>query len=630
MEKFNFSGWATKNNIKCSDGRTILKDAFKEYDGKTVPLVWAHQHSEPANVLGHALLENREEGVYTYGFFNDSDNGIAARKAVEHGDIKALSIYANRLKQHGDSVVHGDILEVSLVLAGANIGAFIDAVMAHSDDSELSATIYTGEEFELYHSEETPESKDNTMQHENKEETIADVFETLNEKQKTVVYALIAEALAGEDSEEEIVDNKDVQHEDTGETIADVFNSMTEKQKTVVYAMIGEALGGVDDKTVEHSDENNNNNNNNNLEGGKNSMKKNVFENNDTNETTDNATQVLSHDELATIVADVKRCGTLKEAFLAHGITNIDYLFPEARTVGEVPSFITRDQTWVTKVMNGIHKTPFSRIKSVHADITADEARAKGYIKGNLKTDEVFTLLKRTTTPTTVYKKQKLDRDDVVDITDIDVVALLKGEMRLMLDEEIAGAILVGDGRLSSSDDKINETNIRPIWADPDLYTIKKNVVIDPTATEDQAAKAFIKSCVKVRKQYKGSGNPTLFTTEDWLTVCLLMEDTTGRTIYETMEKLASAMRVKEIITVPVMENRSRTDGVLGSVNLMGIMVNLADYNVGADKGGAINMFEDFDIDYNAQKYLIETRCSGALTRPYSAVAFETTYTLPA
>lgn len=626
MDKnFNFSGWATRNNIRCSDGRTIMKDAFKDYDGKTVPLVWGHQHDEASNILGHAVLENREEGVYTYGYFNDTENGVNARLAVEHGDITALSIYANQLKQEGNNVIHGAIREVSLVLAGANIGAFIDVVLAHSEDSNLAeaAVIYTGEDISLEHadkSEDKPADKK-----EESEETIADIFNTLTEKQKTVVYAMIAQALdeqvAEKEEKVEHADEKKVEHADekSDETIGEIFESFTDKQKQVVYAMIGEALAA-NSENVKHSD------NNENLEGGTKEMKKNVFEGTavETGET-----KALTHDELKAVVQDIKRCGTLKEAFLQHDITDIEYLFPEATTMNTPPSLITRDMTWVGKVMAGVHKTPFSRIKSVHADITEADARAKGYVKGSLKIDEVFVLLKRTTTPTTVYKKQKLERDDVVDITDFDVISWLKSEMRLMLDEELAGAFLVGDRRVPSAEDKIVETSIRPIWTDSDLYTVKKQVVIAPDATADQAAKAFIRACVKARKLYKGSGNPTMFTTEDVLTDCLLMEDSTGRIIYDGIEKLASALRVKEIVTVPVMEGASRTDEVLGPVNLLGIMVNLADYNVGADKGGAINMFDDFDIDYNAQKYLIETRCSGALTKPYSAIAFETTFVAP-
>lgn len=552
MKTYDFSGWATRNNLRCSDGRTIMKDAFKHNDGQTVPLVWNHQHNDPLNVLGHALLENRDEGVYAYCKFNETESGKNAKLLVEHGDVSALSIYANRLKQQGSNVIHGDIREVSLVLAGANPGAFIDSVMSHGEESDDEAIIYTGEDISLFHADEKSEDE---------------------------------------------------------ETIADVFNTLTEKQKTVVYAMIGQAL--------EEKEESEDNNDNDNSKGGNKTMKHNVFDNEDAKK------DVLSHSDLEAIFADAKRYGSLKDSVLAHGIEQIDYLFPDAKNVTDTPQFIRRDMGWVQKVMNSVHRTPFSRIKSVLADITEDDARAKGYIKGKQKKDEVFTLLKRTTTPTTIYKKQKLDRDDVVDITDFDVVAWLKSEMRMMLDEEIARAILVGDGRLSSSDDKINEQNIRPIWKDDDLYTIKAPVEVASNATSDQKAKEFIRTVIKARKNYKGSGEPTLYTTEDVLTDCLLMEDTTGRVIYDSVDKLATALRVKEIVTVPVMEGLSRTDSEGNTLNLMGLIVNLADYNVGADKGGAVNMFDDFDIDYNAQKYLIETRCSGALIKPYSAIALE-------
>lgn len=565
MKKFDFSGWATRNNLKCSDGRTIMKDAFKDNNGQTVPLVWNHQHNDPLNVLGHALLENRDEGVYAYCKFNETESGKNAKLLVEHGDVSALSIYANQLKQQGSSVLHGAIREISLVLAGANPGAFIDAVIRHGEESDEEAIIYTGENIALYHADDQKEDKP-------------------------------------EDKKEE---SKSEKKEDE-ETIADVFNTLNEKQKTVVYAMIGQVL-----------DEESEDNNNEDSKGGNKTMKHNVFDKEDTIQK-----DVLSHSDMEAIFADVKRYGSLRDTVLAHGIENIDYLFPDAKNVTDTPQFIQREMGWVQKVMNSVHHTPFSRIKSILADITEDDARAKGYIKGNLKKEEVFSLLKRTTTPTTIYKKQKLDRDDVVDITDFDVVAWLKSEMRVMLDEEIARAALVGDGRLSSSDDKINEQNIRPIWTDADLYTIKAPVIVAANATADQKAKAFIRAAIKSRKNYKGSGEPTLYTTEDVLTDCLLMEDTTGRIIYDSVTKLATALRVKEIVTVPVMEDLSRT--VEGTTyNLMGIIVNLTDYNIGADKGGAVNMFDDFDIDYNAQKYLIETRCSGALIKPYSAIALE-------
>ena len=573
--KYDFSGWATKNNIKCSDGRTILRDAFKHNDGQTVPLVWNHQHNESANVLGHAVLENREEGVYAYCTFNDTEAGKNAKLLVEHGDVTALSIYANQLKQNGSNVMHGTIREVSLVLAGANPGAFIDSIIRHGEFCEDEAVIYTGEDLTLEHADQKPSDKEDK---------------------------------AGEDNKGDgKVEGKDQK------TIKDVVDSMSEEQKNVLYALVGQALEGKEmaQSAIEE---------NNNIEdGGEQEMKHNVFEGRETDKK-----DVLSHDAMETIFKDAKRYGSLKESFLAHaenyGIKDIEWLFPDAKNVNMQPDFIKRDDSYVQKVMRGVHHVPFSRIKSMHADITADQARAKGYIKGKLKKEEVFTLLKRTTSPTTIYKKQKLDRDDVVDITDFDVVAWLKMEMRMMLDEEIARAILVGDGRLSSDDDKINEMCIRPIATDADLYCVKAPVTVASAATEEEIAKAFIRTVIKSRKEYKGSGSPTLFTTEDVLTNCLLLEDKNGRIIYDTVEKLATALRVKEIVTVEVMEG-AKTKVENQEKPLMALMVNLVDYYVGADKGGAVNMFDDFDIDYNQQKYLMETRCSGALVKPYSAIA---------
>ena len=587
-KKYDFSGWATKNDLLCSDGRVIRKDAFKDNDGQVVPVVWNHQHNDPMNVLGHALLENRNEGVYAYITLNDTDAGVNARKLVEHGDITSLSIYANRLKESGKNVLHGAIREVSLVLAGANPGAFIDSVIAHSDDSDGEAIIYTGEEFSLMHSEEEPETK----KEDGKDKEMKD--EKLNKKEGAIEHA---DKPATEPAD------------DSGETVEDVFNTLSEKQKNVVYALIGQAIedsqggDGTDDTKNESA-------------GGEQEMKHNVFdgeENNDEN--------AISHSEMVEVINDAKRFGSMKESAIQHGITDIDFLFPDAQNVTNTPGFISRDTGWVSKVMGGTHHTPFSRIKSMFADITEDDARAKGYIKGKLKKEEVFSLLKRTTTPTTVYKKQKLDRDDVIDITDFDVVAWLKSEMRVMLDEELARAILVGDGRLASSDDKINESNIRPVWKDDDLYTIK---TVFTGITDDEKAKDFIKAAVKARKDYKGSGDPSLYANEEIITDCLLLEDTTGRRLYNTITDLALAIRVKEIITVPVMDSLTRTTADSKTRTLYGLIVNLDDYNVGADKGGSVNMFDDFDIDYNAQKYLIETRCSGALIKPYSAIALET------
>lgn len=559
--EYDFSGWATRNNLKCSDGRVIMKDAFKANDGQKVPLVWNHQHNDVNEVLGHAMLENKDEGVYAYCKFNDTEAGQTAKLLVKHGDVNALSIYANQLKQNMNNVLHGNIREVSLVLAGANPGAYIDSIIMHGEESDEEAIIYTGEELELAHADYAPKKEPEQKKEEPK------MAETSKEK-----------------------------------TVGEVFDTLTEEQKNVVYALIGQALEANGDDTDE--------------EDGK--MKHNVFDTDDME-----TGNVLSHAAMETIINDGKRFGSLKESFLAHaedyGIDNIDYLFPEAQTMNKTPEFIQRDMGWVSAVMNGVHHTPFSRIKSVFADITEDEARARGYMKGKLKKEEVFSLMKRTTTPTTIYKKQKLDRDDMVDITDFDVVAWLKSEMRMMLDEEIARAILIGDGRLSSSDDKINEQNIRPIYNDAELYTIQAKVTVASTATSDDKARAIIKAAVKARKDYKGSGNPTFFTTEDFLTDALLLEDAMGHRMYKTAAEVASAMRVSNIVTVPVMEGQKGVDGG----DLIGVIVNLNDYNVGADKGGAVNMFDDFDIDYNQQKYLIETRCSGALTKPKSAIALE-------
>ena len=572
MEKFDFSGWATRNNLKCSDGRTIMKDAFKSNDGQVVPLVWNHQHNDSENVLGHALLENRDEGVYAYCSFNDTSRGRDAKTMVEHGDITALSIYANKLKQNGSNVIHGAIREVSLVLAGANPGAYIDSIMNHGEDSDEDAVIYTGEPIALYHAEENIET------------------------------------------EEKIVENEVVHSEDktpeNEKNPKEIFDTLNEEQQDLVYKLIGQALN------EGKSDENNKEDDN--------MIKHNVFEQNE--ETKEN---VLSHADMENLFKRGKQLGSLREAVdeLCHagtyGIDEIETLFPEAKTLNNPPEFIKRDMDWVATVMAGVHHTPFSRIKSMFANITEDEARAKGYIKGKLKKEEVFSLLKRTTTPTTIYKKQKLDRDDTVDITDFDVVAWLKSEMRMMLEEEIARAILIGDGRLTSDDDHINETNIRPIWKDEDLFTIKTAVTVSANATDDDIAKAMIKAAVKSRKAYKGSGNPVFYTTEDFLTDALLLEDTQGYRLYKSVDELATAMRVRKIITVPVMEGQTRTDAQSKTRTLMGLIVNLNDYNVGADKGGAVSMFDDFDIDYNQMKYLIETRCSGALIKPYSAIALE-------
>lgn len=573
MSKYDFSGWATKNDLQCSDGRTIRRDAFKDNDGQTVPLVWNHQHNDSQNVLGHALLENRPEGVYAYCKFNDTPAGKNAKMLVEHGDVSALSIYANRLKQNQGNVTHGVIREVSLVLAGANPGAFIDSIMRHGECSDEEAVIYTGEDLVLEHAD-----KEDEMENDNKQE----------------------------------------------KTVQDVVDSMTEEQRNVMYALIGQAL-----EDVKHSEDAENQNENNG-EGEDNEMKHNVFENDNNKQN-----NTLSQADMEMILKNAKRCGSLKEAVLAHadehgdaiydnyGIKpnaegeGISMLFPDYKNLNNVPEFIKRDTGWVAMVMAGVHHTPFSRIKSMFADIREEEARALGYMKGDLKKEEVFSLLKRTTDPQTIYKKQKLHRDDVIDITSFDVVAWIKAEMRMMLEEEIARAILIGDGRLADDDNKIQQQHIRSIANEDPLFAIHKDLVVEEG---EERAKGFIKTCIKARKDYKGSGEPTLFLAEDMLVEMLLLEDKNGRIIYESEQALARALRVKNIVSVPVMEGAKN---LAKNKNILGIVVNLKDYNVGADKGGAVAMFEDFDIDYNAQKYLIETRCSGALVKPFSAIVIE-------
>ena len=590
VKNYDFSGWATKNDIRCSDGRTIRRDAFKECDGKIVPLVWNHQHNEVYNVLGHGLLENRPEGVYVYGSFNDTESGQAAKQLVEHGDVVALSIYANQLKQNGGDVLHGAIREVSLVLAGANRGAFIDSVVAHGEDSEEAIEMSSGEGIELYHAEADNEESQKSDEPEEKGE----------------------EKMAKE------------------RTVQDVVDSMNEEQKKVLYFLVGEAAKGAGKDADDEDD-------------GEEDMKHNLFDGNDYSND-----DVLSHSDMTAIFENAKRMGSLKAAFedytdggeLMHGtevessknyegtygIKGVDWLFPDARTLNTPPELIKRDQEWVSEVMNGAKHTPFSRFKSMFANITADEARAKGYVKGKKKVEEVIYLLRRSTDPQTIYKKQKMDRDDVIDITDFDVVSWLKGEMRLMLNEEIARAALIGDGRNVSSDDKISEEHVRPIVSDDDLFTIK--VGVTPTAgAEDpdaDVAKQTIKAAIKARVGYKGTGNPVFFTTEEVLTNMLLLEDGFGHALYKTEQELATKLRVRKIVTVPVMEGAKFNYGTgadaITNKPLIGIIVNMADYTFGADKGGAVSMFDDFDIDYNQQKYLIETRCSGALTKPYSAI----------
>lgn len=562
---YDFAGWATRNDIKCADGRTIRRDAFKNCDGKIVPIVWNHNHDGPEYVLGHGLLRNLPEGVRVYGLLNNTSSGETAKACLMSGDINGLSIYANQLKQtRSKDVLHGNIREVSLVLAGANPGAYIDDIVVHSDESDEGyvdgeAFIFS-EGLELFHAEpEQPKSDDK------KEDS------TVAESTKTT---------------------------DNEKTVGDVFDELTEEQKQVVYAIIGKAI---EDATGESSKEDTD-------------VSHNVFEN-------DNDQNSMKHsdDVIQAAIADGKRYGSMRDSFLAHGINDIEWLFPEDRTLDVPPRIIDNDQGWVSTVMNGVHHVPFSRIKSMFADLTEDDARAKGYIKGNYKKEQVFSLLKRSTAPTTVYKKQRMDRDDIIDITSFDVVAWLKSEMRTKLNEELARAILIGDGRLASSDDKINEGNIRPIFNDDDLFTIKCQVAVKSADDTDTRTKAAIRAIIKSRKDYKGSGNPTFFTSEDMLTDMLLLEDEIGHPLYADEAALARKLRVNRIVTVPQMEN---FNGAKGGA-FVGLIVNLSDYTVGADKGGAVNTFDDFDINYNQQVYLIETRCSGALTAPYSAIAVE-------
>ena len=607
VKGYDFAGWVTRNDVKCSDGRIIRHNAFKDQDGTKVPLVWMHQHGGIENVLGNVLLQNRPEGVYGYGSLNDSEAADMARIVLKHDDVTAMSIFANNLTRQGNNVIHGTIREVSLVLAGANPGATIDEVVIHEDG-------YDNDELIFFNAE------DNTLRH---SDDGSIKFEPLED---SIVHA--DDSKKEDDMADEKKSSTDTKSEDSSsddKTLEDIFNSMTEEQKTVVYALVGQALeqGGGSDN--DDSDEEDN-------------VKHNVFDN---EYDADTQNDVLVHDAMNEIITEAKNGYSMKKIFndyvadhiddgagdaIAHaatyGVDPVDYLFPDAKTITPTPEFIRRDTGWVSQLMNRVHHTPFSRIKSVFADITADEARARGYMKGKLKKEEVFTLLKRSTSPTTIYKKQKMDRDDVIDITDFDVIAWLKGEMRGMLDEEIARAVLVGDGRMTDDDDHIPEDHIRPIWKDAELYTIQAPIELEGTETPDDIAKTFIRTAIKARKDYKGSGNPILFTTEDFLTDMLLLEDKIGHPLYDSVEKLATKLRVSQIVTVEIMEGLTREVDTK-TRTLMGIIVNPVDYNIGADKGGAINMFDDFDIDYNQQKYLIETRCSGALIKPYSAIVIE-------
>lgn len=580
----DFSGWVTRYDVQCSDGRTIKPNAFKECNGLVVPLVWNHNYDDCENVLGHTLLENRPEGVYGYGFFNDTETGKNGKELVNHGDITGLSIFANKLKQNQTApgqrdVYHGKIREVSLVLAGANPGAYIDTVMAHSDseDGDEEAIIYFGENLCLKHSDE--------------EEKI------IEEKKEEIKMP----------EEKEIVTEEKKIEETSDKTVGEVFDTLTEEQKNAVYAIIGKILE--DNDIVDQNDQNEDVEEKITEEDEEMKVTHNIFEGK-------NEENTLTHDEMATIFNDAKRMGSLKESFLSHadeyGITDIGLLFPDYKNVIDTPEFVkTTPDEWVSVVMNGVKHTPFSRIKSMFADITAEDARAKGYTKGGLKIEEVFGLLGRTTDPTTVYKKQKLDRDDVIDITDFDVVAWLKGEMRGQLDEEIARAILFGDGRTNLDPDKIKADKIRPIISDASFYTIEKTVTVE---SGEEVGHALVNAAVTAQDNYKGSGSLTAFIKSSSVTSMLLLEDTVGHRLYKNLEELATAMNVSRVVRVP--------DSIVPE-GYYGIAVDLRDYNVGADKGGAVSMFDDFDIDFNQQKYLIETRCSGAMVRPYGAIAFK-------
>ncbi|QXO13029.1 major capsid and protease fusion protein [Gordonia phage OlgasClover] len=617
----DFSGFATKANLRCSDGRTILSDAFKHMDGTKVPLVWQHAHNEPSNVLGHMQLEARGGDVYGYGFFNDSDAAVNAKSLVKHGDITALSIYANKLVEKDKAVMHGTIREVSLVLAGANPGALIDNVnIAHSDGSmdtlDDEAIIYTG--LPIAHSEESTETMGN--------KTIGDIFDTLNDEQKGAVSQMLESALAhaeDEDKDKEKVDtDKKDDDKDSGsgeKTVKQIFDGMSEEQKNVVYFMIGQALDDAkaektETKSSSESDETKSTAKHDNFSEGSTTMSHNVFDKDAV--TGADTTPALSHADSASIFEGAKRLGSIKEAAedyaLQHGIEDIDVLFPDAKAISSTPEFIARRTEWVSEVMTGTRKTPFSRIKSLTANLTLEEARAKGYIKGNLKKEEFFRVAKRVTTPQTIYKKQKLDRDDILDITDFDVVAWLKGEMRLMLEEEIARAVLLGDGRSAGDDDKISEDHVRPIANEDELYVTYLYV---NTGGAEYTAEEIIDSLTLQRRHYRGSGNPTFFTSETVLAQLLLIKDKMGRRIYPTVNDLSAALRVSKIVAVEVMDEPS--------VDILGVMVNLQDYTIGADKGGDVALFDDFDIDYNQYKYLIETRISGALVKAKSAVVIK-------
>ena len=619
MAKWDFSGYVTRNDLKCGDGRTIRKNAFKDCDGETVPLVWQHVHKEFGNVLGHVLLENREDGVYGYGCFNDTPEGRTAKEYVKHGDIKSLSIFANKLVHNGSDVIHGLIREVSLVLAGANPGAYIDNInICHSDGSETTiddeAIIYSGYEIEHSDDDKTEDAED-TKDDQKVEEEPEKTEET--------------EDMAHEDSEDK--EENDMAGEGKeGKTVQDVIDSMSEEQKNVLYFLVGNALEGKGGD-AQHDD------------FGDDEMKHNIFDN-----TTNERNETLSHDELSMIFEDAKSNGSLKEAFLEHGITNIDYLFPESHLLDKQPQIINDDQEWVAKVMNGVRKSPFSRLKTMAADITIEEARALGYVKGTKKAEEQFGLLKREVTPQTIYKLQKFDRDDILDITDLDVVAWVKSEMQIKLKEEIARAILVGDGRANSDPHKIKEDKVIPIYKDVSplvgydsqigghnissaTFAYRKIIQIPEDTPVADKAEMLIDELVRARVDYKGSGNPSFFVGPAFHAEMMLLKDSMGHRLYESETALNTAMRAKECVDVPMFDNIERVEDegeeTEQTFTLAGILVNLSDYTIGMDKGGQTTMFDDFDIDFNKYTYLLETRLSGMLTKPFSAVIVEFTET---
>ena len=632
MADIDFGGYATRNNILCTDGLVIGDNAFAHNDGETVPILWQHNRNSIDNLLGHGVLENRPDGVYIYGTFNNTKQGREAKEAVMHGDLSALSIYANKLQKNDNVVTHGDIKEVSLVVSGANKGAYIDyRSFAHGeDDSFTEGILFLDEQLDYINHEDNDGGSSMDVDA---------IIDSMNDEQRELLFAM-----AGLD-DETMEHAEDSSSAKSNKTVGDVLDSLTEEQQQAVAYIIEQIMKDKGGDTVAQSE---------NME--EEIMKTNVFESQ--NGTAQRDALMHAEEVKNNILADLKKCGSLREAARAHedeiselahsmqtnsgdtlahtadvvvgtgtatyGIKDIDWLFPEARNITNTPEFIKRQDEWVAKVMGGVSHTPFTRIKTMFADITEPEARAKGYVKGHPKTEEVFGLLKRVTTPTTVYKKQKLDRDDIIDITDFDVVMWLRAEMRLMLNEELARAYLIGDGRPVSSNDKINEQNIRPIYSDDVLFTIRQRYAVSSTATNEEKAKSFIEQCIRSRKDYRGSGNPMLFTTEDMLIDMLLINDGIGHRLYKTLDELKTALRVSDIVAVPQMSSVSRTDITTSTEYICdGIIINLKDYAVGTDKGGAVSMFDDFDIDYNQQKYLMETRCSAALVRPKSAIVVE-------